>query len=109
MEVLAQIPSDLNQLSGWVSLVSSGGFGLLAWYLIAKVIPKQQENDRQDRQATAALNAAAITHAAEQYTASLNKLHDECRQERNEDRRERIEDRREFFAALSAIKESREP
>lgn len=80
LELLADAPTDLNQLSGWVSLITTGGFGVLAWYLIAKVIPKQTEDFRTD-----------VKLLTDTHKAALKDLHTECREERIEQRREYLD------------------
>ena len=53
---------DLTELKEWAGVLSGGGFALLAWYLIAKVIPKQTDD----------------------YRADIKALHTECKEERTE-------------------------
>ena len=42
-------PSQLSWVEPIIQLVTAGGFGALAWYLVVKHIPKMEQRHREER------------------------------------------------------------
>lgn len=87
-ETISGIPTEL---SGWMSMLTTGGFGALVWYLIAKHLPKIQEDftraltaEREAR--TLELRAEREARAVERsdYMARMNVQESHCIEERKQ-------------------------
>lgn len=96
--LFAQVPDTGNEIGAWANVVSGGGFALLAWYLIAKVIPRMAAEFRQDAKEITSQTVSALKEVGRDMKeisssniAAIAKLEENCRSERTEQRLRFIE------------------
>ena len=70
-----------EELTSWLQLVSSGGFGALAWYLIVKLIPRMVGDFREDTREQRSVfmqelkaQRMEFCHTCEQFQQALEKI-----------------------------------
>lgn len=73
--LFAQLPS-IDPISGGAGWLGAGLLGLLLWWLLLKHLP---EKDKQ-----AAIKDAQIKQLIDEHVAAMERLHDDCAEERKE-------------------------
>lgn len=85
--MLLQILPDVAAVQGWLQIIASGGFALLAWYLIAYQMPARDKT---------------FTEAADKQASAFSSALDTCRKTFEDTMREQRISCKEEMAGIAA-------